>query len=116
MSSLLVPDCYEYIVGLSRTTCECYTPPADADESMSGLYIDELESLSAINSSINCENGAEVFAQIEKARQIAITTFQGETNALLMRNFRLRRQNFYGVIGRAIAKNVMTQTVGTCME
>jgi len=112
MSSLLIPDCYQYIVGLSRTTCECYTPPIDADESLSGLYIDELESLSAINSSINCENGAEVFGQIEKARQIAITTFQGETNALLMRNFRLRRQNFYGVIGRAVAKNIMTQTIG----
>jgi len=112
MSSLLIPDCYQYIVGLSRTECECYTPPADADESLSGLYIDELESLSAINSSINCENGAEVFAQIEKARQIAITTFQGETNALIMRNFKLRKQNYYGVIGRAIAKAPMTQAAG----
>lgn len=112
MSSLLVPDCFEYIIGLSRTNCECYTIPADASESLSGLYLDELESLAVINSIKDCENGNDVWNQMEVARQIAITTFQGDTNALMMKNFKLRRNNFFGVIGRAVAKNVMTQTIG----
>jgi len=57
MSSLLIPDCYNYIIGLSRTNCECFDIPADASESMSGLYLDELESLNIINAISECAKG-----------------------------------------------------------
>ena len=90
MSSLLVPDCYQYIVGLSRTNCECYDIPSDASESLSGLYIDELDSLSVISSIKDCENNNDVFNMMENARQIAVTTFQADTNALMMKHFKLR--------------------------
>jgi len=113
MSVLLnIPDCYQFIIGLSRTQCECYTPPIDADESLSGLYIDELESLAAVTASVNCENGNDVFDQYDKARAIAITTFQADTNALMLNNFKLKRNNFSGAIGRAVYKNVISQTTG----
>ena len=110
--SIVVPECYEYIVGLSRTNCECYDPPADAETSLSGLYIDELESLAGVLSSVNCENGADVFEQLARSRQIAITTFQADTNALMMKGFKLKRQNYYGSIGRAVSKKNLTQTAG----
>jgi hypothetical protein len=112
MSHIPIPECYEYIVGLSRTNCICYTIPADAETSLSGLYIDELESLGAILSSVNCENNGDVFEQIERARQIAVTTFQADTNALIMQGFKLRRQNYKGSIGRAVAKQALIQSVG----
>jgi len=112
MSSLLVPDCYKFIVGLSRTNCQCYDIPADAAETLSGLYIDELESLSFVSSIVNCENGGDVWEQMERARQISVTTFQGDTNALISTHYKLRRNNFYGAIGRAVSKTVMNQTAG----
>lgn len=112
MSSILVPDCYQYIVGLSRTNCECYDIPFDASESLSGLYIDELESLSSIQSITNCENGGDIWEQMERSRQIAVTTFQADTNALIMKGFKLRRQNYSGGIGRAITKSTLNQIAG----
>lgn len=102
--SVIVPDCYQYIVGISRTNCNCYDIPDDASTSLSGLYIDELESLAQISASLTCENNNDVWEQFEKSRQIAITTFQADTNALLMKGFKLRRQPFSGAIGRALAK------------
>jgi hypothetical protein len=112
MSSILVPDCYQFIVGLSRTNCDCFDIPADAEESLSGLYIDELESLQFIQTIQNC-NFADLWTQMERARQIAVTTFQADTNALLMKGFKLKRQNFSGSIGRAIINTAaLNQTVG----
>ena len=112
MSVVIVPDCYENIVGLSRTNCECYEIPSDAETSLSGLYIDELTSLSFISAINDCENNNDVWEQLAKSRQIAIATFQADVNALLMKHHRLRRANFKGSIGRAIAKNNITQTTG----
>lgn len=113
MSAILIPDCYNYIIGLSRTNCECYTIPADASTSLSGLYLDELESLAVIQAIADCDNNSDVWTQMERARQIAITMFQADTNALMMKNFKLRRQNFSGGIGRAVTKGLNSQTMGS---
>lgn len=110
--SVIIPDCYESIIGLSRTNCDCYDIPSDASESLSGLYIDELESLAIINSIKDCENNNDVFEQMAKARALAIISFQGDTNALMMQSFKLRRNNFSGAIGRAVYKGVVSQTTG----
>ena len=112
MSQLIVPDCYDHIIGLSRTNCECYDIPAEAEESLSGLYLDELESLAIINSIKDCENNNDTFAMMDRARQIAITNFQGDTNALMMDSFKLRRNNYSGAIGRAVYKGSVAQTTG----
>jgi hypothetical protein len=60
----------------------------------------------------DCENNADVWEQMERARQIAVTTFQADTNALMMKNFRLRRQTYSGGIGRAVTKGINSQTAG----
>lgn len=109
--SITVPDCYESIVGLSRTNCECYTVPDDAADSLSGLYIDELIGLSFIQSMTDCDNGNDLFANIEKARDNAITSFQADTNALLLQSFKMRRNPFYGGIGR-VSTVTTSLTVG----
>ena len=111
MSSILVPDCYQYIVGLSRTNCNCYDIPEDASESLSGLYIDELESLQFIQSIQNC-NFPDLWEQMERARQIAVTTFQADTNAMLMKGYKLKRQGFIGSVGSATVTGTMKQVIG----
>ena len=47
------------IIGLSKTTCPCYTDdkPIDAEESQSGLYLDELITLDMIEKAESCEEG-----------------------------------------------------------
>jgi len=112
MSVVVFPDCYEYIVGLSRTNCECYDIPGDAETSLSGLYIDELTGLAFLKAITDCENNADVFNLIDRARQVAVTNFQADTNALLMKSHKLRRQNYKGAIGRAISKNNPSLTTG----
>ena len=40
------PACFENIIGLSRTDCECVEArPVDAGVTESGLYLDELDGL-----------------------------------------------------------------------
>lgn len=105
--SIVIPDCYESIVGLTRTDCECYTSiPDDASDSMSGLYLDELVGLSFIQSMTNCDNGNDLFQNMEKARDNAITSFQADTNALLLQNYKMKRKPFYGGIGRIVSNSI----------
>lgn len=104
--SISIPDCYESIVGLTRSTCECYGEiPEDASDSLSGLYIDELVGLSFIQAQTNCDNNNDLFQSLKRSRDNAISAFQADTNALLLQNFRQRRQNFYGGIGRVQDNN-----------
>ena len=111
--SISIPDCYESIIGLTRTDCECYTGMPDyAADSLSGLYIDELVGMSFLQSMTNCDNGNDLFLNMEKARDNAITTFQADTNALLLQNFRMRRNPFYGGIGRVVQNNGVPLTIG----
>ena len=111
--SISIPDCYESIVGLTRTDCACYENIPDyAADSLSGLYIDELVGLSFIQSITDCDNGNDMFLNIEKARDNAIMAFQADTNALLLQNFKVRRNPFYGGIGRAVSNNTVTLNTG----
>ena len=95
--SITIPDCYDSIVGLTRSDCTCYgNIPDYASDSLSGLYIDELVGLSFIQSQANCDNNNDVFQSLERSRDNAITAFQADTNALMLQNFRMRRNPFYG--------------------
>lgn len=114
--SITVPDCYDNIIGLTRSECECYSNfPDDSDTSFSGLYLDELVGLSFVQSMTNCDNGDDLFTNMEKARANAITSFQADTNALLLQNFRLNRNPYKGGIGRAQVTNNLTVTTGNYM-
>lgn len=110
--SIIINDCYSSIVGLSRTLCQCYDIPSDASDSLSGLYIDELESLSAINSIVNCDNNQDLFEQLYRARESAIISFQADVNALMMQTFKLKRDTYKGGIGRATSKQNINQITG----
>ena len=114
MSYVDIPECYQSIVGLTRSDCACYTDvPDSAADSLSGLYIDELVGLSFVQSMTNCDNGNELFLNIEKARDSAITAFQADTNALLLQNFKVKRTPFYGGIGRNVDNNNIKITDGS---
>ncbi len=104
-------NCYENIIGLSRVNCECFQgQPEDASES--GLYIDELVGLQFIQSITDCANGDDMWQVMVNAKENAIRIFQADTNALLLANYKQRRKQFNGGIGRAVvASNQIT--IGT---
>jgi hypothetical protein len=52
----------------------------------------------------DCDNGNDMWDNMQKALENAITTFQADTNALMLSNFKLKRSPFKGGIGR-INKN-----------
>ena len=81
-------DCYENIIGLSRTECTCYDDdkPADFDTSESGLYLDELEPLDQLEGLDNCEKGS-VWEAMEKARENAVRFFIQDTNSKLLQTY-----------------------------
>jgi len=95
-------DCYEYIIGLSRTEGSCYDPKTgftlDYNTSYSGLYVDELEPLSRIAS---LEKTTEnVWYVIDRCRDRGIKRFVADAQAALMSNYQLRNQPYTGIIGR----------------
>lgn len=98
-------DCYENIIGLSQTECTCYESgkPEDFDTSLSGLYLDELEPLNNIEGFDDCQAG-NIWELMEKARSQAVRTFIADTNALLLRHYKLLRHNWKGTIGEGVAK------------
>lgn len=98
-------SCYDNIIGLSRTECPCHDPkPAQYNVSQSGLYLDELEPLNSLDGFDNCEAGS-VWDAMDKARSEAVKKFMADSNALLMRNFKLRREPWTGSIGEAAARD-----------
>lgn len=65
--------CFEEVIGLSRTDCECFTDsmPLEASNSASGLYLDELPGLNLkkLFAAADCENDA--WDILTKAREHA---------------------------------------------
>lgn len=94
------PDisCWDNIIGLSRTECDCYD--AITAISNSGLYLDELIQLRSVNELLNCEEGTDLWVKMDRARENAIRLFIGEINLELLKHYKLRREPFYGNIGR----------------
>lgn len=95
-------DCYDYIVGLSRTECTCQDPKGDFsldyNTSYSGLYIDELEPLNVLSGLERCED--DVWEIMDRARENAIKSFVSDATRELLKNNQLRAQPYSGVIGR----------------
>ncbi|MCX6328204.1 MAG: hypothetical protein NTZ85_01635 [Bacteroidia bacterium] len=103
--------CWDYIIGLSRTECECYDAVTTL-RSDSGLYLDELVELRSVNGLLNCEHGTEIWDMMSNSRDEAVRIFIGDVNALLMRSYQLKRQPYYGAIGRVKYSADMSLTTG----
>ena len=95
-------DCYDYIIGLSRTECTCYDPKGDFtldyNTSLSGLYLDELEPLKSLASLEKCED--DVWEIMDRSREDGIIAFVKDATRELMKWNKLRTQPYTGVIGR----------------
>jgi hypothetical protein len=95
-------DCYDYIIGLSRTECTCWDPKGDHtldfNTSYSGLYIDELQPLPSLASLEKCEQ--DVWEAMNRSRENAIKSFVSDASRELLKWNELRVQPYTGVIGR----------------
>ena len=95
-------DCYDQIIGLSRTECECWDPKEnfilDFNTSYSGLYIDELWPLRSLASLEKCEQ--DVWDTMNQSRENAIKYFVSDASRELLKHNELRVQPYAGVIGR----------------
>lgn len=98
----LQPNCLDNIIGLSRTSCSCFTSgmPFDANTSKSELYLDELEGLNLdlANSINDCEQGS-LWDIMERARENAIKTTKADVMAGLLQLHTYKRNPFSGNIG-----------------
>lgn len=92
-------DCFDYIIGLSRSSCNCYPDrPIDFDTSLSGLYLDEFSPLDQLKGLENCENGS-VWDKMANSRENAIRFFISDMNSKLQKKYLLKRKPFKGTIG-----------------
>lgn len=113
-----VGDCLKHIVGISQTTCDCWdtNKSADYNESDTGLFITDLDTLGTVDGLVNCENG-NVWDILEQSREEAIKFFIADANGLLLKNYKLKRQPYTGKIGETTNKNIksLTNTFGGVM-
>jgi hypothetical protein len=119
-----IPSCLDNIIGLSRSTCECFDEgkPYDANESKSGRYIDETEglSLNMAEAAADCEQGS-LWDMLSKARENALLYFKSDLMGRLLTLYKHRRVPYSGLMGGADFKNSLTQTttyagIQLCMQ
>jgi hypothetical protein len=94
-------SCFENIIGLSRTPCECVEDaPEGANVSNSGLYLDELPGLHLlmVNAGVKCGEGT-LWDKLARARANAIEDTKAELGACLSLSTTTRRQNGIAHIG-----------------
>jgi len=94
-------ECLTNVIGLSRSTCDCFAEgPLGYDESLSGLYLDELLDISIIKELENCANGNDFWELMARARNQAIQQFKADTLAGILQYNSLMRPVFpNGTIG-----------------
>lgn len=104
-----VPHCLDNIIGLSRTTCECFDPKSfQSDVSNSGRYLDETEglNLNMADAATDCEQGT-VWDLMEKARNNAIVSFKADMMARLVTTYKHKRKPWSGLMGGTDFKNTI---------
>ena len=101
--SLIDNNCLKYIIGLSRTACNCdyYAACGDFDTSLSELYLDELSPLNTelIRARADCEKGT-LCNLMDVARSNAIKAFKADIYGLILRNFEVKRPRYYASMGK----------------
>jgi hypothetical protein len=93
--------CFENIVGLSRTDCECVEDrPVDAGTSASGIYLDELPGLTLrmADAKRDCGEGS-LWTMLERARENAVEDLKADLMGCLGDKASVRRQSGQAYIG-----------------
>jgi hypothetical protein len=90
--------CYNNIIGLSKSDCECLATnrPEDYQVSNSGLFLDELADIGALIHSANC--GSDLWETITDAMQTAIKLTVTDSNILLGKTYALKREPLNGQV------------------
>lgn len=101
-------ECYDNIIGISQTECNCY-PDKPEVVSNSELYLDELEGLESIASISGCESG-NIWEVGEKAIKEAVKEFVVDSNALLLRKYKQTLKQYNGLLGWTGGKDVVNIT------
>lgn len=104
-------DCHHNIIGLSRTACPCLDGniPADADESRSGLYLDEAPWVNINAVSAATSDCQELWTVMQRARENAIRDMKTDVLAELRTNAKPKVQPARGIIGEySEANRVLT--------
>ena len=98
MSAL--PPCWDSIIGFTRTddTCIDDAYPVDYSESLSGLYVDELQGMT-LRILDNTDNSTTLWEKMARARENAIRTFQTDLMMELSNYTEPTRKRFAGDIG-----------------
>ena len=98
MSAL--PDCWNSVVGFTRTEDTCINDayPLDYSESLSGLYIDELQGMT-LRILDNTDNSTTLWEKMTRARENAIRTFQTDLTMELTNYKEPTHKRFTGDIG-----------------
>ena len=106
-------ECLEKIVGLSQKDCECFVDdrPVDWNESLSGLYLDELAGLTQknINTSKDCGEGS-IWDIMQKALINGMRTFRTDLLSAVNRRWKDRLPSFEGQIGQKSFNGAAPQT------
>lgn len=116
-------ECLDYIIGLSRTTCECLTDnlPADSDSSpsdynisRSGIYLDELEgfNIEVASGGEDCAEGGiwEIMARaVLNAKQDFIKSLLG----CIGTKYQPRLKNFTWQLGQSTFTGTLNNLVTT---
>lgn len=102
-------SCYDNIIGLSLTDCECL-PDNDYKESASCIYLDQAEGLQLrqIEALKDCTNDNSLWLLMDNARSKAIKRFVAESQARMSTLYKQSRTFFNGFIGKNQAKRLRT--------
>lgn len=96
-------NCYDYIIGISATECDCYNPKGDYaldfNTSYSGLFLDELASLGGFFSLGSDCNGT-LWEIADNCRTQAIKIFVSNVGQEILKRAKLKQRPFYGIMGR----------------
>ncbi len=95
----IVTDCFENIIGLSRNECNCFDTPSEANDSASGIFLDEQPglNLSVLDALNDCENGS-LWDMMKQARAEAVNYVKTDLIREISMRSKLTRQPFSGWI------------------
>jgi len=95
--------CFEKIIGLADTSCDCFTDemPDDASESASGLQLAGLEglNLNTLKAAADCASGGDLGTLLTDAREEGIRRYKEETLKFIRANAKVKRPALRGQIG-----------------
>ena len=91
--------CFENLVGLSKSECDCYTFDESLKQSSLGLFVDDLEAidLQLLQSAIGC--GDTLQKAFEKAYSSAVNFFESDLQVYISESHRQKYSPYVGRIG-----------------